>query len=399
MRILHTGDLHIGKTVNNFSMLEDQKHVLTQMVEMVKEHHPQAFIIAGDVYDRAIPTAEAVSVFNDFIEELHNTGVEIFCISGNHDSPERISFAQEILEKKGVHFAGIYKGTCKQVCLNDNDGPVIFTLMPYVKPATIRENSSDGAVRRMLSETPFLDTARQILVTHYFVTNGNKAPELSDSESHVSVGGLDNVDCSYFAGFHYTALGHIHKPQRMDGKEWEQARENKKNGGAPYGPVVYAGSPLAYSFSECNQEKSVVMVDLDGEGNTTIEKLTLKPLRKMRKLKGDLINIMDPKVVLMENTSVQAVDAPICEDYLQITLTDEDELIDPIGTLRRVYPNVMQLLFEKREKSMDSEFVAHMEMEKKAADELFVDFYELLRGHEMDEARRQVIKEVVEEVL
>ena len=401
MRILHTGDLHIGKTVNNFNMLEDQKYVLTQMVEMVKEHHPQAFIIAGDVYDRAIPTAEAVSVFNDFIEELHNTGVEIFCISGNHDSPERISFAQEILEKKGVHFAGIYKGTCKQVCLKDNDGPVVFTLMPYVKPATIRENSSDDAVRRMLSETPFLDTARQILVTHYFVTNGNKSPELSDSESHVSVGGLDNVDCSYFAGFHYTALGHIHKPQRMDGVEWEKQREKCKNGGAPHGPVVYAGSPLAYSFSECNQEKSVVMVDLDGEGNATIEKLTLKPLRKMRKLKGDLISVMDPMVVLMENPGekVQEGDTPVCEDYLQITLTDEDELIDPIGTLRRVYPNVMQLLFEKREKTMDSEFVAHMEMEKKAADELFVDFYELLRGHEMDEARRQVIKEVVEEVL
>ncbi len=404
MRILHTGDLHIGKTVNNFSMLEDQKYVLTQMVEMVKEHRPQAFIIAGDVYDRAIPTAEAVSVFNDFIEELHNTGVEIFCISGNHDSPERISFAQEILEKKGVHFAGVYKGACKQVCLNDNDGPVIFTLMPYVKPATIRENSSDDAVRHMLGETPFLDTARQILVTHYFVTNGNRTPELSDSESHVSVGGLDNVDASYFAGFHYTALGHIHKPQRMDGTEWEEKRIDKARGGAPYGPVIYAGSPLAYSFSECNQEKSVVMVDLDGEGNALIQRLPLCPLRKMRKLKGNLTNLLDPLVVLMENTADAREEKaegtePVCEDYLQITLTDEDELIDPIGTLRRVYPNVMQLLFEKREKAMDLEFVPSMEMRKKAADELFVDFYELLRGHEMDDARRQVVKEVVEEVL
>lgn len=401
MRILHTGDLHIGKTVNNFSMLEDQKYVLTQMVEMVKEHRPQAFIIAGDVYDRAIPTAEAVSVFNDFIEELHNTGVEIFCISGNHDSPERISFAQEILEKKGVHFAGVYRGACKQVCLNDNDGPVIFTMMPYVKPATIRENSSDGAVRHMLADTPFLDTARQVLITHYFVTNGNRMPELSDSESHVSVGGLDNVDSSYFAGFHYTALGHIHKPQRMDKEEWEESRKLKSQGGAPYGPVVYAGSPLAYSFSECNQIKSVVMVDLDGEGNAVMERLPLKPLRKMRKLKGDLISLIDPMVVLMEdvNKSLQEGDAPVCEDYLQITLTDEEELIDPIGTLRRVYPNVMQLLFEKREKTIDLEFDPSMELKKKAADELFVDFYELLRGHEMDEARKQVIKEVVEEVL
>ena len=182
MRILHTGDLHIGKTVNNFNMLEDQKYVLTQMVEMVKKQNVQAFIIAGDVYDRAIPTAEAVSVFDDFIEKLHNTGVEIFCISGNHDSPERISFAQEILEKRGVHFAGVYKGVCKQVCLEDDDGPVVFTLMPFVKPAVLKESSSDAAVRHMLADTPLNDVARQVLITHYFVTSGGQAPELSDSD-------------------------------------------------------------------------------------------------------------------------------------------------------------------------------------------------------------------------
>ena len=397
MRILHTGDLHIGKTVNNFNMLEDQKYVLTQMVEMVRQYDVQAFIIAGDVYDRAIPTAEAVSVFDDFIDKLHNTGVEIFCISGNHDSPERISFAQEILEKRGVHFAGVYKGACKQVCLNDNDGPVVFTLMPFVKPAVLRENSSDAAVRHMLADTPFMDSARQVMVTHYFVTNGGHVPELSDSESHVSVGGLDNVDCSLFANYHYTALGHIHKPQRMDKDEEQDEKIDISQGGAPYGPVVYAGAPLAYSFSECGQEKSVVLVELDGDGNANLERLPLKPLRKMRKLKGDLINLIDPMVVLMESANKDS--EPICEDYLQITLTDEEELIDPIGTLRRVYPNVMQLLFEKREKVLDTEFVPSVEMKKKAADELFVDFYELIRGHEIDEERRNVIKEVVEETV
>ena len=201
MRILHTGDLHIGKAVNNFNMLEDQKYVLTQMVELVKEKNAQVFIIAGDVYDRAIPTAEAVSVFDDFIEKLHETGVTILCISGNHDSPERLSFAQEILEKKGVHFAGVYKGKCKQVRLTDEDGPVVFTLMPFVKPALLMENSSDTAVRRMLADT-FCDGSdmvfervskeivecgrkeRQVLITHYFVTNAGMQPELSDSESH-----------------------------------------------------------------------------------------------------------------------------------------------------------------------------------------------------------------------
>ncbi len=392
MRILHTADLHIGKTVNNFNMLEDQKYILTRMVDAVKEKNVQAFIIAGDVYDRSIPTAEAVSVFNEFIEKLHNTGVEIFCISGNHDSPERISFAQEILEKKGVHFAGVYKGACKQVCLSDEAGPVVFTLMPFVKPAVLEETTSDAAVRHMLKDTPRDTAARQVLITHYFVTNGGHVPELSDSESHVSVGGLDNVDCSCFEGFHYTALGHIHKPQRMDGRQKESLdgatdTMEKSETGLVNGPIVYAGSPLAYSFSECGQEKSMVLVDLDENGRVDMERVALKPLRKMRKLKGDLISLIDPMVVSMES----------CEDYLQITLTDEEELIDPIGILRRVYPNVMQLLFEKREKESSGEFNAGIEMKKKRTDELFTEFYELIRGHEMDEARKKVIQEVIEE--
>jgi len=394
MRILHTGDLHIGKTVNNFNMLEDQKHVLTQMVELVKEKKAQVFIIAGDVYDRAIPTAEAVSVFNDFIERLHELGVTILCISGNHDSPERLSFAQEILEKKGVHFAGVYKGKCKQVRSVDEDGPVVFTLMPFVKPALLLENTSDMAVRKMLTDT-FCDGSdmdfaqvskeimergkneRQVLITHYFVTNAGIQPELSDSESHILVGGLDNVDCSLFAGFHYTALGHIHKPQRMD------------KDSPLYGPVIYAGSPLAYSFSECGQQKGVVYIELDGDGNAHMENAPLTPLRKMRKLKGDLINLTSPMIVSMES----------CEDYLQITLTDEEELIDPIGTLRRVYPNVMQLLFEKREKESIGTFTSESDMTDKPIAELFADFYELIRGQRPDEAREQVIKEVIEETV
>lgn len=394
MRILHTGDLHIGKTVNNFNMLEDQKYVLTQMVELVKEKDVRVFIIAGDVYDRAIPTAEAVRVFDEFIERLHETGVTILCISGNHDSPERLSFAQEILEKKGVYFAGIYKGKCKQVRIEDEEGPVVFTLMPFIKPALLSTNTSDMAVRKMLTDTfdckgegNFAEVSeeirkrsqkeRQVLITHYFVTNAGVQPELSDSESHVLVGGLDNVDGSLFAGFHYTALGHIHKQQRMDGNN------------PSCGPIVYAGAPLAYSFSECGQPKGIVFTELDKDGNAVVESIPLAPLHKMRKLKGNLINLTDPLVVSMES----------CEDYLQITLTDEEELIDPIGTLRRVYPNVMQLLFEKREKEIAGNFIAGSATEDKPIAELFGDFYELIRGQRPDEAREQVVKEVIEETV
>ena len=382
MRILHTADLHIGKMVNNFNMLEEQKYVLTQMVDMVKEHNIQAFVIAGDVYDRPIPSAEAVSVFHWFIQALHKTGVAIFCISGNHDSPERLSFAHEILGEHGVYFAGTYEDKCTQITLQDEYGPVVFTLMPFVKPAILQEGTSAEAVQHMLEDTfegvhSSTDNVRQILVTHYFVTNAGKAPELSDSETHIAVGGLDNVDASVFASFHYTALGHIHKPQNM-------YRE-----GTDQNPVVYAGSPLAYSFSECMQEKSAVMVDLDANGVSKIVRIPLKPLHRMRKIKGRLEDLLSAKLT-------EHLDR---EDYLQVTLTNEEELIDPIGTLRSVYPNVMQLVFEKKEKEMTGEFTAIETVNRKTPGELFDDFYCLIREKEMDEARRQVINDVIKELL
>ena len=392
MRILHTADLHIGKMVNNFSMLEDQKYVLNQMVKAVREQQADAFIIAGDVYDRPIPSAEAVEVFHDFIQKLHETGVEIFCISGNHDSPERLSFAEEILGEHGVHFAGTYKEKCKQITLQDTDGPVVFTLMPFVKAAVLGENTSEEAVRHMLADSfGTEETAtnerkclnaveksgqRHILITHYFVTNAGRTPELSDSESPVSVGGLDNVDASCFKGFAYTALGHIHKPQQM----------NKE--GDSLGPVVYAGAPLAYSFSECGQEKSIVQLDMDREGNVKLQRHALKPLHRMRKIKGRLEEVISPAVC-------ECFDK---EDYLQVTLTDEDELIDPIGTLRSVYPNVMQLLFDKKEKESSGEYSVTEMVEKKTTEELFEDFYYLIREKEMDDARKSVIRDVIKEL-
>ena len=377
MRILHTADLHIGKTVNNFSMLEDQKYVLEQMVDAVKTQQADAFIIAGDVYDRPIPSAEAVLVFHEFIQKLHETGTEIFCISGNHDSPERLGFAEAILGEHGVHFAGTYKEKCKQITLQDFDCPVVFTLMPFVKPALLGEETSQAAVQHMLKDTfGTEDGLRHILITHYFVTNAGKNPELSDSENPVSVGGLDNVDASCFQGFAYTALGHIHKPQQM----------NKEGDGL--GPVVYAGAPLAYSFSECGQDKSVVQIDIDKDGSVRLQRVPLQPLHRMRKLRGKLEEIIAPAVS-------ECFDK---EDYLQVTLTDEDELIDPIGTLRSVYPNVMQLVFEKKEKECDGEYSVTEAVEKKTTQELFEDFYFLIREKEMDDERKRVIHDVIKEL-
>lgn len=374
MKFLHTGDLHIGKTVNGFSMLEDQKKALTQMVEIAKREKVQAFVIAGDVYERAIPTAEAVLLFNDFLSELHELSIEVLCISGNHDSPERLSFLEQVLEKNKIHMAGVYENSCKQIELQDEYGAVVFVLMPYVKPYALHAKSCDEVVEKMLQETfehiPYDESKRYVMVTHYFVVgNNNQEPELSDSENISYVGGLDMVSTSYFERFTYTALGHIHKPQKMG-----------KN-------IYYAGSPLPYSFSECEQEKGIWLVELKKEGVDSIVKCGIKPLHGMRKIKGDLINLISDEIVNSGNAL----------DYMHITLTDDVELIDPIGTLRNYYPNVMQLVIEKYQVDMEEEYIIDT-VEDKSLEEIFADFYFNTTNREMDETRSKMIKKVFVEL-
>jgi len=380
MRLLHTADLHIGKNVNNFSMLEEQKKVLGDMVNLAREYRAQAFLIAGDVYDRAIPTAEAVMLLNDFLEKLSELGIPVLMVSGNHDSPERLGFAAGILEKEGIHIAGVYEDKLQQVVLQDEYGEVVFTLMPYVKPQQLEEKNCDSAVKKMLADSEVFaleKKVRHVLVTHYFVTNGSKSPEISDSETSVNVGGLDNVDCNNFSNFCYTALGHIHKPQRMD-KDVDSKSQ----------PIVYAGSPIAYSFSECNQEKSIVMVDIDKEGNVELERLPLQPIHRMRKIRGRLEELIKPEVVELADR----------EDYLQVTLTDEEELIEPMATLNSVYPNVMQIVLEKKEKELEGAFEIVDSARSMSLQDLFANFYKQIKNEEMCEIRRGIIEEVVKEV-
>lgn len=377
MRILHTADLHIGKTVNNFSMLEEQKKVLGEMVALAKEYRAQAFLIAGDVYDRSIPTAEAVMVLNDFLKQLSELKIPVLMISGNHDSPERLGFAGDLLEASNVYIAGVYEDRLKQVTLQDEYGEVIFTLMPYVKPQLLGDKTSEEAVAHMLETIPEQKDKRQVLITHYFVTNAGKSPEVSDSETTVNVGGLDNVDCSNFARFCYTALGHIHKPQRMDTSVDCNSH-----------PVIYSGSPVSYSFSECNQEKSIVFADIAQDGQVSVTRLPLHPVHKMRKIKGRLEELIKPEIVGTEDAN----------DYLHVTLTNEEELIDPMGALNTVYPNVMQIVLEKREKEIAGSFEWMKEARFKNPMELFEDFYTQIRGEEMDETYKGIMQEVVKEV-
>ncbi len=371
MKFVHTGDLHIGKIVNGFSMMEDQKHILRQIYEICCKERADALILAGDIYDRAIPPAEAVMVLNDFLTDMVRAGIPVLMISGNHDSPERIGFADAILEDKGIHIAGVYREEVKKVELGDDYGAVTFVLLPFVKPAVAGAKNNGEAVGKMLSgEVNHGEVERKVLITHYFVTDNGKEPELSEGETTIHVGGLDNVEAALLSGFDYVALGHIHKPQRIGQKD-----------------IYYAGAPLAYSFSEAGQEKSVNLVELGEKGEALVRRIPLSPLHGMRRIRGKLEELMRPEIV-------EGADA---WDYIRAELTDEAELIDPIGTLRSVYPNIMQISLLKNEKKASADGTGRMEEREKSIPELFKDFYTMIRGEEPDEERMKVVEEAAKE--
>lgn len=368
MKLVHTGDLHIGKTVNGFSMMEDQKHILRQIYEISCREKADALILAGDIYDRAIPPAEAVVLLDQFLTEMAAANIPVFLISGNHDSPERLGFAGKLLEDKGIHIAGVYEKGLKEVKVADQYGEVTFVLMPFVRPATVGAKNSGEAVEHMLSKR-VKGKGRKVLVTHCFVTDMGREPELSDGETTVHVGGLDNVEAALFDGFDYVALGHIHKPQKTG-----------------RGEIYYAGAPLAYSFSEAGQEKSVNLVELKRKGETTVRRIPLKPLHEMRRIRGRLDDLMRPEIV-------EAGDA---NDYIRAELTDEEELVDPIGTLRSVYPNIMQIALVKNEEKENIAYTSRLQEKRKSIPELFQDFYEMVRGEKPDEERMEAVRAAAE---
>lgn len=370
MRFLHTGDLHLGKTVNDFSMIADQRHILGQITDMVKKEAAEALVIAGDVYDRAIPPAEAVTLLDDFLTQMVQLGVPVLMISGNHDSPERVSFAEEILKEKGVYIAGIYKDGLKKISFFDEYGEVTFVLLPFIKPAVVSARTNGEAVEKLLAAEEKKEGTRRVLVSHFFVTDCGREPELSDGETTIHVGGLDNVEASFFDGFDYVALGHIHKPQRIGEKQ-----------------VYYAGAPLAYSFSEAGRQKTVNLVEIKGEGDITVKQLPLTPLHEMRKIRGRMEELMADEVAEAANRF----------DYIQAQLTNEEELIDPIGTLRSVYPNIMQIVLMKNESRGNSEYESNAVEKRKSIPELFAGFYQMVRNEEPGEERMEIILKTAKE--
>jgi len=377
LRFIHLSDLHIGKSVNGFSMLEEQRHVFKQVLSCIDSKKPEAVIIAGDVYDRAVPGVDAVRLFDFFLTELARRRVTVLIVSGNHDSPERLSFARRLLSQRAVYIVGEFDGMLRYVSFQDEYGGVRVWLMPFIKPAAvagyfpeIKIESYDDAAAAVLGTAKVDFNIRNVLVSHQYYTLPGVSLVRCESETN-AIGGLDAVDAGLLSGFDYAALGHLHRSQRAGG---EHAR--------------YAGSPVKYSFSEWQYEKSALLVELRNKGDISIEALPLKPIHGMREIRGRLDELIGGETANLADR----------EDYLRVILTDEDELVDPMGKLRSVYPNIMSLDFENTRTSID---LAAVTAETDAAGslspyDLFSEFFLDVQGSVMSADQARIVKELLE---
>ena len=364
MKLIHLSDLHLGKRVSEFSMLEDQRYILEEILRIIDGERPDAVLIAGDIYDKPVPPAEAVGLFDDFLVRLARRETQVFIISGNHDSPERIAFGARLMDRSGIHLSPVYDGHVEPVALEDEHGTVNIYMLPFLKPAHVRRffpeeeiDSYTDALRTAVRAMEIDPAARNVLVTHQFVTGAARC----DSED-ISVGGTDNVDVTAFDGFDYVALGHIHNPQQV-------VRET----------VRYCGTPLKYSFSEAGHEKSVTVAELGEKGDISIRTAPLIPLRDMKELRGSYEDLT--RRSFYENTTWR-------EDYTHITLTDEEDIPDAVGKLRVIYRNLMKLDYDNRRTRSGGENLGSGQVEKKSPLELFSELYEKQNNQPMTEEQR-----------
>lgn len=372
MKFIHLSDLHIGKRLCEYSLIDDQRYILNQILDIIKEEEPDGIIIAGDVYDKSIPSEEAVELFDEFLYELSVLPAETFIISGNHDSAERLSFAGRIIDASGVHISHVYDGVFKPYKLYDEFGPVNVYMLPFVKPANVRRFFPDDEIQ---SYTDAVDVAiknmyinkdeRNVLVTHQFVTGAVR----SESED-ISVGGTDNVDARVFEKFDYVALGHIHNPQNIGSER-----------------IRYCGTPLKYSVSEATHDKSVTAFELGDGGTVKIKTIPLVPLHDLVKLKGTYLELTSKS--LYNKTSYQT-------DYVHITLTDENDIIDASGKLGVIYKRLIGINYDNTRTRKNNIITLDDKVEFKSPLELFEEFYKLQNNAEMSEEQREYVRELIE---
>ena len=374
MKFMHLSDLHLGKRVNEFSMLEDQVYILNKIVNIIDEEKPAAIILAGDIYDKPIPPAEAVELFDDFLYKLSQRNLKVFIISGNHDSAERIAFGARLFDKTGIYMSPVYTGNISPLEMSDEFGKINIYMLPFIKPIHVRRYFPDTEITSYTDavstviENMHLDTGiRNILITHQFVTGASR----TESED-ISVGGSDNVNADVFRDFDYVALGHIHRSQ---------------NCGSEY--IRYSGTPLKYSFSESKDTKSITVIDIKEKGNIKLDFIPLTPLRDMVEIKGTYDDLMLKS--FYENTTYP-------NDYVHITLTDENDILDVITRLRVVYKNIMKLDYDNQRTRSNSEINLINDMESKSPLELFDIFYDSRNGQPLNNEQREFMESIIEDI-
>lgn len=374
---MHLADLHLGKRVNGFSMMEDQEYILNRILEIMEEEQPDGLLIAGDVYDKTIPPAEAVRRMDDFLTAVAEKHVPVFLISGNHDSAERVAFGHQLMQGSGIWISPVYDGTIRHHTLEDRWGEVNIYLIPFLRPSVVRSFFPDveiedytGALRTIIEDLQVDTSRRNVVLAHQFVTAAGALPETCDSEQ-LSVGGLDRVDGSVFSPFDYTALGHLHGPQRVGSET-----------------IRYAGSPLKYSFSELHQKKSVTVAELRAKGETEIRQIPLQPRREMTELRGTFEEILEEARKKGEPQT----------DYYHMILTDETDVVDALSRLREYYPNIMLLDYDNRRTRSQKEVEQLDRVEERTPGELFAALYEQQNGQEMDSDRKEYLDGLIREI-
>ncbi len=373
MKLMHLSDLHLGKRLSEFSLLEDQAYILHQILQIAIQERPDAVIIAGDLYDKPVPPAEAVALLDDFLARLAKEQLNVFIISGNHDSPERIAFGSRLVASSGVYLAPVYNGTVSPITLHDAHGDVDIYLLPFIKPGHVRRfypdeeiTSYTDALRCAIAHMPIRNDRRNVLVTHQFVTGASRC----ESEE-IAVGGSDNVDAAVFDAFDYVALGHIHGPQNV---------------GSPR--IRYCGTPLKYSFSEVNHHKSVTMVELGEKGDVTTSCIPLSPLHDLLELRGTYQQLTqrDYYATLDQNA------------YVHVILTDEDDIPDAAAKLRVIYPNLMKLTYDNQRTRSHADFSQSAQVEQRTPLSLFSDFYQQQNGQPLSEEQEAYMAQLIDRI-
>ena len=373
VRFAHISDLHLGKRVNEFSMIEDQKYILKSITDIIKKKDADVVFIAGDIYDKAVATQEAVSLFDEFLTDLFMLEREVYIISGNHDSAERLSFGSRIIEKNRIHIAPVFDGQLYRSIYEDRYGAVNIYMLPFIRPSIVRRyypekniQTYEDAVRVVIDEADIDYSRRNIMIAHQFITGAKR----TESEE-IAVGGLDNISADLFNRFNYTALGHIHSQQKVQSDN-----------------IRYCGTPLKYSFSEVNDNKCVLIGEIDGEGCVTIEKEMLKPLRDMRHIKNTYEYITNRENYI--GTDIH--------DYMYITLTDEEEIPDAIGRLRAIYPNIMKLDYDNTRTRMSGELNLTECSKNRSPQEYFEELYFLQNNKPMSKEQEKFISGAIEKI-